>query len=60
MAVSLKEYKPAASELKRLHNTSVGGTSKTTKFPVREQPARASITTQSRYKLGWALEQKHY
>ena len=44
MAVSLKEYNPAASELKRLHKTSVDGKSNTTKFPARKQPARASLS----------------
>ena len=41
MAVSLKKYKPVASELNILSNTSLDGKSNRTKSSSSEQPARA-------------------
>ena len=43
MAKSLKEYKPAAIEHKKLHKSSLGGKSKTIKFSEKEQPALARL-----------------
>ena len=43
MVESLKEYNPAASKFKIVHNSSVGGESNTTKFPGREQPALQEV-----------------
>ena len=44
LAESLRVHKPLASAFKILNKPSLGGTSRTTKFPGKEQPALARLS----------------
>ena len=44
LAKSLRVHKPLASAFKILHKPSLGGASRTTKFPRKEQPALARLS----------------
>ena len=44
LAESLRVHKPLASAFKILHNPSLGSTSRTTKFPEKEQQALARLS----------------